>query len=493
MGYVELNTAVTHVWYLKSVPTYLGRVLDYTAKTLDEIVYYTSYFDEDLGQESAKVGAEVLLEELQQLNLKEKIENNRKLVTKLKKEADIKKVFRQTRILESFLTNNSKPEWMILTLLPVIPPGLRPMVQLDKGQFASSDLNELYRRVIFRNNRLYRFIKMVAPAMVISQEKRLLQEAVDNLIDNGKAGPKTVDANNRALKSLANTIQGKQGRFRQNLLGKRVDYSGRSVIVVGPHLELNQCGLPYDLATELFFPFIAYDLLKAELALTIRQARTVVQSRKPFLWELVKKIVEGHPILLNRAPTLHRLGIQVFDPILIRGLAIQLHPLVCPAFNADFDGDQMAVHIPLSLEAQIEARILMMAPINFLSPATGEPIIQPSQDMLLGAYYLTLSNRPNLQNANHYFSSFDDVLFAYDQKQISLHTSLWVRLKEDIDVENKDPLLRSLLFSDQSKLSIYKNLQCRHSKEGSLIVQYLRTTPGRIIFSQSLNFASKLQ
>ena len=402
-------------------------------------------------------------------------------------ESKVKKAIRRIRILESFLSTKSKPEWMILTVLPVIPPGLRPMVQLEGGRFASSDLNELYRRVITRNNRLSRLLAIYAPEIVVRSEKRMVQEAVDALIDNGKRGPKTVDINNRPLKSLADTVEGKQGRFRQNLLGKRVDYSGRSVIVVGPNLELNQCGLPYEIAIELFYPFIVHELIDKGLAGTIRNAKKIIQGNDPFLWNLIKKIIQGHPILLNRAPTLHRLGIQAFEPILIRGRAIQLHPLVCPAFNADFDGDQMAVHIPLSLEAQTEARILMLAPNNFLSPATGEPIIQPTQDMLLGCYYLTIDNRPHIKGSNHYFAHFDDVIFAYEQKQITIHSSIWVRCIDQFEFLDELVLIKILKLEDQSTLKIYTDLQVRESKEGKIISQYLRTTAGRIIFNQILN------
>lgn len=502
MGYVDLLTPVTHVWYLKGVPSYLAHVLQKPLREVEQIIYFNQSLDDTvsgldeylsnedeflLERESQKVGAEVIFNLLKEINLEEQIKTNREIMLCPDSEIELKRATRRIRILESFLSTNSKPEWMILTVLPVIPPGLRPMVQLEGGRFATSDLNELYRRVITRNNRLARLLSIYAPEIVVRSEKRMLQEAVDALIDNGKRGPKTVDMNNRPLKSLADTVEGKQGRFRQNLLGKRVDYSGRSVIVVGPSLELNQCGLPYEITVELFYPFIVHELINKGLAGTIRNAKKIIQSNEPFLWNLIKKIIQGHPILLNRAPTLHRLGIQAFEPVLVRGRAIQLHPLVCPAFNADFDGDQMAVHIPLSLEAQTEARILMLAPNNFLSPATGEPIIQPTQDMLLGCYYLTIDNRPHIQGSNHYFGSFEDVVFAYEQKQIELHSSVWVRCLDTYNFIDEHHLLKTVQFKDGSTLKIYNNLQIRESKEGEFIVQYLRTTAGRIIFNQNLN------
>jgi DNA-directed RNA polymerase subunit beta' len=503
MGYVELESLLSHVWYLKGVPSYLAIVLNQKLRFLEAVIYSTppledleEFFgtfqiyneNENSWRKTPKVGGEILFEQLQKINLEEQIKANRSTIPLFNIDLpDTKKLIRQTRIFELFLSTNSKPEWMILKVLPVIPPGLRPMIQLEGGRYASSDLNEFYRTVLIRNNRLSRLISSNAPYVIIRNEKRMLQEAVDNLIDNGKRGPKRLDTKNRPLKSLADRVEGKQGRFRQNLLGKRVDYSGRSVIVVGPTLKLNQCGLPYDLATELFYPFITYEMLVQGITETIKNAKRLIHKQTPSLWKLIKEVVESHPILLNRAPTLHRLGIQAFDPVLIRGLAIQLHPLVCPAFNADFDGDQMAVHIPLSLEAQTEARILMLSPNNFLSPATGEPILQPTQDMLLGCYYLTLTNRSKLLNANHYFGSFQDVLFAYEHKKVDLHSSVWVRCLEKINFEKESTFLQSFVLSDQSVVKLYKDLQLRYSKEGKLLVHYLRTTPGRIIFHQSLD------
>merc|ERR1712086_1029971 len=325
------------------------------------------------------------------------------------------KSIKKLRIIDQFIASGCNPAWMVLDIIPVLPPDLRPMVQLDGGRFATSDLNDLYRRVINRNNRLARLQEIMAPELIIRNEKRMLQEAIDALIDNGRRGKAVVGLNNRPLKSLSDIIEGKQGRFRQNLLGKRVDYSGRSVIIVGPELKLNQCGLPREMAIELFQPFVIHRLIYEGLVNNIKAAKNIIQNNEALAWEILEKVLLNHPIFLNRAPTLHRLGIQAFEPILVEGRAIKLHPLVCSAFNADFDGDQMAVHIPLSLEAQAEAFLLMLAPYNFLSPATGEPIIVPSQDMILGCYYLTVNNIKKLKGSNHYFGNLQDVLLAYNQ------------------------------------------------------------------------------
>jgi DNA-directed RNA polymerase subunit beta' len=506
MGYIKLLTPVTHVWYLKGVPSYLSLILQKSVREIEQIVYlnnsmqpttnvfekfFNSNSEENFFGEKEKIGAEIILDLLKAVNIEEEIKKNRQIILQHPNSVlKLKQATRRIRILESFLTTHSKPEWMILTVLPVIPPGLRPLVQLEGGQFVVSDLNELYRKLIYRNDRLANFLSASStPGIIIRSEKRLIQEAVDALIDNGKRGPKAVDINNRPLKSLADTIEGKQGRFRLNLLGKRVDYSGRSVIIVGPSLQLNQCGLPYEMATELFYPFIAHELIKRGLIVTVKHAKKIIQeqSNEDFLWNLVKKVIKGHPIILNRAPTLHRLGIQAFEPILVRGKAIQLHPLVCPAFNADFDGDQMAVHIPLSLEAQTEARILMFAPNNFLSPATGEPNILPTQDMLLGCYYLTLENRPSIKGTNHYFGCFDDAIYAYEQKQIDLHAYIWVRCSNIPIIFDTGTLLKNIRFKDKTVLKIYENCQLRKSKSKEPIVKYIRTTVGRIIFNQTLN------
>ena len=397
---------------------------------------------------------------------------------------------KRIRILENLQATGSNPAWMIITILPVIPPSLRPMIQLEGGRFATSDLNELYRRIITRNNRLLRLLEIDAPQLIIRNEKRMLQEAVDTLIDNGKRGKIALSANNRPLKSLSDIIKGKHGRFRQNLLGKRVDYSGRSVIVVGPSLKLNQCGLPYEMAIELFQPFIIRELINQGLASNMKVAKNLIQQNESTIDPVLEKVLANHPIFLNRAPTLHRLGIQAFEPILVQGRAIKLHPLVCSAFNADFDGDQMAVHIPLSLESQAECYMLMLAPYNFLSPANGEPIIMPSQDMVLGCYYLTVNNIKSLLGSNHYFANLNDVILAYSQNQIELHTTIWVRYLDHVISPEK--LIKKITLKDQSSIEYYENLQLRRDKNGTLLVQYIQTTTGRVIFNYTIQKTLKL-
>jgi DNA-directed RNA polymerase subunit beta' len=388
---------------------------------------------------------------------------------------------KRLRILENILATGANPSWMILSILPVIPPALRPMIQLEGGRFATSDLNELYRRVITRNNRLLRLLEIDAPQLIIRNEKRMLQEAIDTLIDNGKRGKIALSANNRPLKSLSDIIKGKHGRFRQNLLGKRVDYSGRSVIVVGPNLKMNQCGLPYEMAIELFQPFIIRELINQGLASNMKVAKTLIQQSESLIIPVLKEVLLNHPIFLNRAPTLHRLGIQAFEPILVQGRAIRLHPLVCSAFNADFDGDQMAVHIPLSSEAQAECYMLMLAPYNFLSPSNGEPIVMPSQDMVLGSYYLTVNNIKGLLGSHHYFSNLEDVILAYNQQKIELHSIIWVRYPKDLNSPSN--LIKKIQLRDQSTIEYYDNLQIRKDKKNQTIVQYLKTTTGRVIFN----------
>ena len=467
MGYVQLAAPVTHVWYLKSLPSYIAILLDIPLKDVEQIVYFNSYvvtrpgncsslkykqllsedewidIEDQLYQEESDIygvevgiGAEAIQKLLKDIDLEVEAESLREEVL-LSKGAKKDKAIKRLRIIDNFIATRSDPSWMILTILPVIPPDLRPMVQLDGGRFATSDLNDLYRRVLNRNNRLIRLQEILAPEIIIRNEKRMLQESVDALIDNGKRGKVVVGANNRPLKSLSDIIEGKQGRFRQNLLGKRVDYSGRSVIVVGPQLQLNQCGLPREMALELFQPFVIHRLIHQGLVNNIKAAKKLIQKNEVTVWNVLEDVIQGHPVLLNRAPTLHRLGIQAFEPILVEGRAIKLHPLVCPAFNADFDGDQMAVHIPLSLEAQAEARLLMLAPYNFLSPATGEPIIMPSQDMVLGCYYLTAENPTQQNKQAYYFSSLEDALLAYDSNKIPLHSYVWVRFDGIIDNESE--------------------------------------------------------
>ena len=431
------------------------------------------------------IGAPLIKRELEKLNLKSEIFRMRYFIlvcTKvLNKEKPLynesewfrkweqqriykirEQAIKRIRILENLVGTGSSPAWMILTILPVIPPALRPMIQLEGGRFATSDLNELYRRIITRNNRLLRLLEIDAPQLIIRNEKRLLQEAVDTLIDNGKRGKIALSANNRPLKSLSDIIKGKHGRFRQNLLGKRVDYSGRSVIVVGPSLKLNQCGLPYEMAIELFQPFIIRELINQGLASNMKIAKNLIQQNESIIDPVLEKVLKSHPIFLNRAPTLHRLGIQAFEPILVQGRAIKLHPLVCSAFNADFDGDQMAVHIPLSLEAQAECYMLMLAPYNFLSPANGEPIIMPSQDMVLGCYYLTVNNIKGLLGSNHYFANLDDVILAYNQNKIEIHSSIWIRIKEDN--QPKSNLIKKIKLNDNTIIEYYNNLQIRKTR-----------------------------
>src|ERR1700704_2300963 len=454
MGHIELAAPVAHIWFLMSLPSRIGLLLDMTLKDLERILYFEYYVvlepgltalkdrqllsedeylkaQDEYGQDSftAMIGAEAIRELLKGLEL-EKLEASLR-VEMQETESDIKhkKLAKRLKIVEAFRYSGNKPEWMILTVVPVIPPDLRPLVPLDGGRFATSDLNDLYRRVINRNNRLKRRMGLRAPDIIIRNEKRMLQEAVDALFDNGRRGRVITGANKRPLKSLADMLKGKQGRFRQNLLGKRVDYSGRSVIVVGPELRLHQCGLPKKMALELFKPFIYSRLDAKGLSTTVKQAKKLVEKERPEVWDILDEVIREHPVLLNRAPTLHRLGIQAFEPVLIEGKAIQLHPLVCAAFNADFDGDQMAVHVPLSLEAQMEARTLMLASNNVLSPANGEPIIVPSQDILLGLYYAT-RERINPKGEGMSFSDLAEVHRGYDSRQVEINARIWVRIRE---------------------------------------------------------------
>ncbi len=456
MGHIELASVVAHIWFLKSLPSRLGMVLDMTLRDIERVLYFEAYVVVDPGMTplnrrqllteddylskveeygddfAAIMGAEGIRELLRSLDVGREIENLRHELETTGSEAKIKKIAKRLKVLEAFMQSGIKPEWMILEVLPVLPPDLRPLVPLDGGRFATSDLNDLYRRVINRNNRLKRLLELKAPEIIVRNEKRMLQEAVDSLLDNGRRGKAMTGANKRPLKSLADMIKGKGGRFRQNLLGKRVDYSGRSVIVVGPQLKLHQCGLPKKMALELFKPFIFNKLELMGLATTIKAAKKLVEQEVPEVWDILEDVIREHPVLLNRAPTLHRLGIQAFEPVLIEGKAIQLHPLVCVAFNADFDGDQMAVHVPLSLEAQMEARTLMLASNNVLSPANGEPIIVPSQDIVLGLYYATRS-RINALGEGMAFSDVSEMKRAFDGGLVDLHARVAVRVRE-VDV-----------------------------------------------------------
>ncbi|MFQ6332411.1 DNA-directed RNA polymerase subunit beta' [Methylophilus sp. 3sh_L] len=458
MGHIELASPVAHIWFLKSLPSRLGMVLDIALRDIERVLYFEAFIVidpgmtpltrgqllteddylakvEEYGDEfNAVMGAEAVRELLRTMDIEREIEKLRSELSATSSEAKIKKIAKRLKVLEAFQKSGIKPEWMILEILPVLPPELRPLVPLDGGRFATSDLNDLYRRVINRNNRLKRLLELKAPEIIVRNEKRMLQEAVDSLLDNGRRGKVMTGANKRPLKSLADMIKGKGGRFRQNLLGKRVDYSGRSVIVVGPQLKLHQCGLPKKMALELFKPFIFHKLEVLGLATTIKAAKKKVEEEGPEVWDILEDVIREHPVLLNRAPTLHRLGIQAFEPVLIEGKAIQLHPLVCSAFNADFDGDQMAVHVPLSLEAQMEARTLMLASNNVLSPANGEPIIVPSQDIVLGLYYMT-REKVAARGEGMIFSDIKEVQRVYDQGLIDLHAKITVRIREfEMDV-----------------------------------------------------------
>jgi len=473
MGHIELASPVAHIWFLKSLPSRIGLMLDMTLRDLERVLYFENYVviepgltDLTYGQMmteeeymdaqdtfgmdafTANIGAEAIREMLAAIDLESEAEQLRADLKEATGELKPKKIIKRLKVVESFLESGNRPEWMILTVVPVIPPELRPLVPLDGGRFATSDLNDLYRRVINRNNRLKRLIELRAPDIIVRNEKRMLQESVDALFDNGRRGRVITGANKRPLKSLSDMLKGKQGRFRQNLLGKRVDFSGRSVIVTGPELKLHQCGLPKKMALELFKPFI-YSRLEAKgLSSTVKQAKKLVEKERPEVWDILDEVIREHPVMLNRAPTLHRLGIQAFEPVLIEGKAIQLHPLVCSAFNADFDGDQMAVHVPLSLEAQLEARVLMMSTNNVLSPANGAPIIVPSQDMILGLYYTTIM-REGMKGEGMMFSSIEEVQYALDSGTVHLHAKITARIPQ-ID------------------------------EHGSEVMQRFETTPGRV-------------
>ena len=478
MGHIELATPVAHIWYLKGIPSRMGLILDMTPKQLEEIIYFVSYVVTDKGstpleykqvlserdyrncyekfghQFEAKTGAEAIKILLQKVDLDEEFE----LVTKDLKEAQGQrrsKLLKRLEAIEAFRTSHNQPEWMILDVLPVIPPDLRPMLQLDGGRFATSDLNDLYRRVITRNNRLKKLLELGTPSIIVQNEKRMLQEAVDALIDNGRRSKPITGAGGRPLKSLSHTLKGKQGRFRQNLLGKRVDYSGRSVIAVGPDLKMYQCGIPREMALNLFKPFVISGLVREQIATNIKAAERLIDKMDDVIWPIVEEVIKEHPVLLNRAPTLHRLGIQAFEPKLVEGRAIRLHPLVCPAFNADFDGDQMAVHVPLGEEAIQEARQLMLGSHNILGPKDGKPIVTPSQDMVLGNYYLTLEDEGAIGEGT-VFADVNEVLMAYDAKTVHLHTRIAIRGKS----------LKNKTFTEKQNNS------------------YLITSVGKIIFNQ---------
>ncbi|AWH35972.1 DNA-directed RNA polymerase subunit beta' [Isoptericola jiangsuensis] len=458
MGHIDLASPVAHIWFLKSLPSRIGLMLDMTLRDIERVLYFEAYVVTEPGltalerrqllteeqyltarQEhgddfDAAMGAEAVYELLRTIDLQSEMTRLREEIAATGSETKLKRLTKRIKLIEAFLESGNRPEWMVMTVLPVLPPDLRPLVPLDGGRFATSDLNDLYRRVINRNNRLRRLLELSAPDIIVRNEKRMLQESVDALLDNGRRGRAITGTNKRPLKSLADMIKGKQGRFRQNLLGKRVDYSGRSVIVVGPYLRLHQCGLPKKMALELFKPFVFAKLQRRGLATTIKAAKKLVEREEAEVWDILEEVIREHPVMLNRAPTLHRLGIQAFEPVLIEGKAIQLHPLVCTAFNADFDGDQMAVHVPLSLEAQLEARALMMSTNNILSPANGEPIIVPSQDVVLGLYYMTRSLE-NKKGEGMAFANIAEVKRAYDNRVVELHARVKVRITEVVTDE----------------------------------------------------------
>ena len=479
MGHIELASPVAHIWFLKSLPSRIGLMLDMTLRDIERVLYFESfvvidpgmttlergqlmndeqYFEalEEFGDDfDARMGAEAVQELLKSIDLAEEIEVLREELPATNSETKIKKLSKRLKLLEGFHTSGNKPEWMILQVLPVLPPDLRPLVPLDGGRFATSDLNDLYRRVINRNNRLKRLLDLSAPDIIVRNEKRMLQESVDALLDNGRRGRAITGSNKRPLKSLADMIKGKQGRFRQNLLGKRVDYSGRSVIVVGPYLRLHQCGLPKKMALELFKPFIFSKLELRGHATTIKAAKKMVEREEALVWDILDEVIREHPIMLNRAPTLHRLGIQAFEPVLIEGKAIQLHPLVCAAYNADFDGDQMAVHVPLTIEAQLEARALMMSTNNVLSPANGEPIIVPSQDVVLGLYWMT-RDRINAPGEGSIFADIQEVERAYGAKKVDLQAIVKVRISETIrDIEGNEEQRTSIIETTAGRAMLF--------------------------------------
>jgi DNA-directed RNA polymerase subunit beta' len=534
MGHIELASPVAHIWFLKSLPSRIGLMLDMTLKDLERVLYFENYVvtepglsplkvhelltedqfmraQDEYGEDSftAKIGAEAIRDLLMALDLQGEAEKLRE-AKKEASDAGRKKIVKRLKLIESFIESGNKPEWMILTVVPVIPPELRPLVPLDGGRFATSDLNDLYRRVINRNNRLKRLIELRAPDIIVRNEKRMLQEAVDALFDNGRRGRVITGANKRPLKSLSDMLKGKQGRFRQNLLGKRVDYSGRSVIVVGPELKLHQCGLPKKMALELFKPFIYAKLETKGLAATIKMAKKLVEKERPEVWDILEEVIREHPVLLNRAPTLHRLGIQAFEPILIEGKAIQLHPLVCAAFNADFDGDQMAVHVPLSLEAQLEARVLMMSTNNILSPSNGKPIIVPSQDIVLGLYYVTLEQSQPLGRTLKFDPKDADVLLdAWRNDDVILFNpknradivrtadkdAAWLRkeLTAGTIIVEKVPVFATVneiqQALDSKTIKLHNRILSRFhtvDADGKKIVQRVFTTPGRMLLSEIL-------
>ena len=494
MGHIELASPVAHIWFLKSLPSRMGMVLDIPLRDIERVLYFEAYIvvdpgmtelrrgqlmteddymakTEEYGDEfKAMMGAEAIKELLATINVDEEVEDLRRELSETTSEAKVKKIAKRLKVLEGFQRSGIKPEWMVMDVLPVLPPDLRPLVPLDGGRFATSDLNDLYRRVINRNNRLKRLLELKAPDIIVRNEKRMLQEAVDSLLDNGRRGKAMTGPSKRPLKSLADMIKGKGGRFRQNLLGKRVDYSGRSVITVGPELKLHQCGLPKKMALELFKPFVYAKLELYGHATTIKAAKRMVEKERPEVWDILEEVIREHPVLLNRAPTLHRLGIQAFEPVLVEGKAIHLHPLVCTAFNADFDGDQMAVHVPLSVEAQLEARVLMMSTNNILSPASGKPIVVPSQDMVLGIYYLTYEAE-GVAGEGSVYADFDEVQMALDNKFLDMHAKIKCRMEY---VDDNGELKYGLVETTAGRIIVSQILPKHKNVPFSLVNRLIR-------------------
>lgn len=460
MGHIELAAPVAHIWYFKGIPSRIALLLDVSPRNIEKIIYFASYIVTDKGTSDlmkcqilsekeyveavekygrgsfkAEMGAGAIKKLLEEIDIDKLSEKLKKEIEKASEQRKVK-IAKRLDTVEAFRISKNKPEWMVMNVVPVIPADLRPMVQLDGGRFATSDLNDLYRRVINRNNRLKRLLELGAPEIIVRNEKRMLQESVDALIDNGRRGRPVTGAGNRPLKSLSDMLKGKQGRFRQNLLGKRVDYSGRSVIVVGPDLKIYQCGVPKEMAVELFKPFVMKELVGRGIAHNIKNAKRMVEKLRPEVWDILEEVIKDHPVMLNRAPTLHRLGIQAFEPVLVEGRALKLHPLVCTAFNADFDGDQMAIHVPLSPEAQAEARYLMLSVNNLLKPQDGKPVTVPTQDMILGSYYLTMQVDGEKGEGMH-FKDIDEALLAYQNGDLELHAKVFIRMSKEIDGEIK--------------------------------------------------------
>ncbi|MBO7668609.1 MAG: DNA-directed RNA polymerase subunit beta', partial [Firmicutes bacterium] len=500
LGHIKLATPVSHIWYFKGIPSRMGLLLDVSPRNLEKVLYFVSYIVLDPGEATdlvkhqllsegeyreareqwgdafeAGMGAEAVKKMLQAIDLEALEKELRQELQDVSGQRKVRAV-RRLEVVESFLYSGNKPEWMILDVIPVIPPELRPMVQLDGGRFATSDLNDLYRRVINRNNRLKRLLDLGAPDIIVRNEKRMLQEAVDALIDNGRRGRPVTGPGNRPLKSLSDMLKGKQGRFRQNLLGKRVDYSGRSVIVVGPELKMHQCGLPKEMALELFKPFVMKRLVREGHAHNIKNAKRMVERVRPEVWDVLEDVINEHPVLLNRAPTLHRLGIQAFEPVLVEGRAIKLHPLVCTAFNADFDGDQMAVHVPLSVEAQSEARVLMLASNNILNPKDGHPVCTPTQDMVLGSYYLTMP-RPGARGEGKVFQNFNEAFRAYNAGDIHLQAQIEIRKPEEWD---------TVWVAKDKEVPFEENPAWREGMPEALRYKRVKTTVGRLIFNYDI-------